>query len=105
MERARKTEIKLEMTSLIFEDYYEVLKELLVAYMLKGGMRSANHQCLINYFYKENPNYETEAFLISQMSFFRNRLNYYGESVPSEFYNKNNEEFEKIINILLKLLE
>lgn len=104
LERARRTEKKPEMISLIFEDYYEVIKELLVAYMLKEGLRSSNHQCLISHFYKKNPEYETEAFLISQMSFFRNRLNYYGESVPIEFYDKNKEEFERIINLILDLI-
>ena len=105
LKRARNTKVSLDTVSLIVEDYYEVIKELLVAYLLKKGIRSQNHQCLISYFYKENPNYEKEAFLISQMSFFRNRLNYYGESIPLEFYNKNKKEFEKIIKILKELCQ
>lgn len=105
LDRARKTEISFENVSFVVEDYYEVIKELLTAYLLKHGLRSKNHQCLISYFYKENPDYESESFLISQMSFFRNRLNYYGEDIPMEFYKKNKEEFERIIKIVLKLIE
>ena len=67
-------------------------------------LEQKNHQCLISYFYKNHSNYEREAFLISQMSFFRNRLDYYGEDIPMEFYTKNKEEFEKIIAILLNLI-
>jgi len=104
LERARNTEINEENVSFVVEDYYEVIKELLVAYLLKNGLKSKNHQCLIAYFYKHNPNYEKEAFLISQMSFFRNRLDYYGEDIPMNFYKKNKEEFEKIIKIILKLI-
>ena len=104
LERARKTESMGINISLIVEDYYEVIKELLVAYMLKNGLRSKNPQCLISYFYKNNREYEKEALLISQMSFFRNRLNYYGEDVPEEFYLENKAFFEKIIKLILNIL-
>lgn len=105
LKRARGTKIDLNNVSFVVEDYYEVIKELLVAYLLKNGMRPRNHQCLISYFYKENPDYETEANLILRMSFFRNRLNYYGESIPMEFYDKNKKEFELIIVLLGKLIK
>lgn len=102
----RLDEIKLfSNISLKVEGYYEVIKELLVGYLLKNGLRSKNHQCLISYFYKENPDYEKEAQLISQMSFFRNRLGYYGEKIPNEFFEENKEEFEKIIKLILALIK
>ena len=104
LNRVKSTKIILENISFIVEDYYEIVKELLVAYLLKKGLRSKNHQCLISFFYKQNPDYEKEAHLISQMSFFRNRLNYYGEVIPMKFYEKNKDEFEKIINLLKKLI-
>ena len=103
LKRAKGTKINLENVSFVVEDYYEVIKELLVAYLLKNSLKSKNHQCLISFFYKENPSFEKEAHLISQMSFFRNRLNYYGEEIPMKFYEKNKEEFNSIINLLKKL--
>ena len=105
LKRAQTTKPTPETTSFIVEDYYEVIKEILVAYMLKHGLRSKNHQCLISYFYMKNPELETEANIIAQMSYFRNRLDYYGEDVPTGFYTKNREEFNKIINKLIKLME
>lgn len=39
-----------------------------------------------------------------QMSLFRNRLGYYGEKVPEDFYNSKKEEFDKIVKILLDIL-
>jgi hypothetical protein len=39
------------------------------------------------------------------MSFFRNRLDYYGEDIPMGFYNKNKKEFESIIQLILELIE
>jgi uncharacterized protein (UPF0332 family) len=89
----------------VSEDYYEVIKELLTAYLLKNGLRSKNHQCLISYFLKENPKMEREAYIIQQMSYFRNRLGYYGEDVPKEFLQTNKEEIEKVIKYILGLIE
>jgi uncharacterized protein (UPF0332 family) len=104
LDRARKTKVESNNVSFVVEDYYEVIKELLVAYLLKNSLRSKNHQCLISYFYKKNPDYEKEAYLISQMSFFRNRLEYYGEDTPMAFFEQHKEEFEDIIKLILKLL-
>ena len=105
LRRAESTNVDLENVSFVVEDYYEVIKELLVAYLLKNGLRSKNHQCLISYFFKENKNYEKEAYIIQQMSFFRNRLNYYGEDIPMNFYSTNKDDFDKIIKLILSLLE
>ena len=105
LSRARGTKVDGENVSLIVEDYYEVIKELLVAYLLKSGMRSKNHQCLISYFTKENPDLEKESILISQMSFFRNRLGYYGEMIPVKFYKEKKEDFERLVSILFELIK
>ncbi|MFH1683102.1 MAG: hypothetical protein ABIA37_04865 [Candidatus Woesearchaeota archaeon] len=94
-----------ENVSFIIEGYYEIIKELLSALMLKDGLKSKNHQCLITHFYRKNPDYEFEANLISQLSYLRNRLNYYGEAIDISFYNKNKEEIEKLIGILKERLE
>ena len=102
LESIRVTE---ENASFIVEGYYEVIKELLVAYLLNNGLRSKNHQCLITYFYMNNKDYEHETNLISQMSFLRNRLNYYGESIPMSFYNKNKDNIKKIIKLLFYLIK
>lgn len=91
--------------SFIVEGYYEIIKELLVALLLKNGLKSKNHQCLISYFYKNYPDHESEANLISQMSYLRNKLNYYGESIDIVFYEKHKKEIISIINLLLKYLK
>ncbi len=89
--------------SFIVEGYYEVIKELLVALLLSKGLRSKNHQCLISYFYHKYQEYEAEAYLIAQMSYLRNRLDYYGEGIDFAFYDKNKEEFDKVVELLKKL--
>lgn len=86
--------------SFILEGYYEIIKELLTVYLLKNGMRSQNHQCLISFFYKENPEYESKSYLISKLCFLRNRLEYYGEKIDYSFYEQNKDEILKIIKLL-----
>jgi len=95
---------KMDSVSLVVEAYYESIKELLVAFLLKNGMRSDNHQCLISYFLKENSNLENEVNLISRMSFYRNRLNYYGEKIPSSFYDDNKKEIKRIFSLIKEIL-
>lgn len=91
--------------SFVFDGYYEVVKELLVALMLKKGMRSGNHQCLFTFFLREYPNNEAEANLISQMSFLRNRLEYYGERVDYIYFKEKYKSFEGIVGLLLRLIK
>ncbi len=97
--------ISEKTVSFVIEGYYEIIKELLVALLLKRGIKSKNHQCLISFFNKEYSNYGFEINLISQMSYLRNRLNYYGESISIEFYNKNKKEFGKIIKLLKQIMK
>lgn len=93
-----------ENASFIFENYYEVIKELLVALLLKKGMRSKNHQCLFTFFNKEY-GYDAEVNLMLQMSYLRNRLDYYGEKINYEYLQQNKKQFMKIINLLKQLIE
>ncbi len=90
--------------SFIFDDYYEIIKELLIALMLKAGMRSKNHQCLFTFF-SAKFGYEAEVNTIQQMSFLRNRLDYYGEAIEYHYFQENYKSFEEIIKLLFKLLK
>lgn len=100
----KNNSVNKENVSFIVEGYYEIIKELLTSLLLSKGLRSKNHQCLISYFYHHFSDYEAEAYLISQMSYLRNRLDYYGEPIEIEFYEKNNREFEQIIKLLKTLV-
>lgn len=91
--------------SFVVEGFYEAIKELLIALLLSKGLRSKNHQCLISYFYKSYPDYEAEANLIARMSYLRNRLDYYGETIDFEFYDKHKKEINKIIMVLKRLIK
>lgn len=105
MNLLKTIKVNPDTVSFIIEGYYEVIKELLVAYLLKNWLKSSNHQCLISYFYKENNDKEYETDVIAQLSYYRNRLDYYGELIPIEIYEKYKEDIPKIIRLLRELVE
>lgn len=104
LEFTRSLAVTKKNVSFIFEQYYEIIKELLVALMLKSGLRSKNHQCLFTFFAKEYP-FEAEVRVMLQMSYLRNRLDYYGERVEHAYFIENYKSFEEIIALLIKLIK
>ena len=86
-------------------DYYEVIKELLTALLLKHGMKSDNHECLISYFKEKHPEYEYELNIIYELKNIRNRISYDGIFVKKEYLVKNKLEFKNIIKVLKELVE
>lgn len=101
----KQIKIDKETASVIASDYYEVIKELLTALLLKNGLKSDNHECLISFFKQNFPEYEYEANIIHQLKNIRNRVSYDGIFVKKEYIETNKLEFEHIIKLLNKLLE
>jgi len=93
-----------ETASIIASDYYEIIKELLIALLLKYGLKSFNHECLISFFKKEHPEYEYEARVIHQLKEVRNRATYDGVFVKKEYLLNNKLEFKHIIKLLNDLI-
>ncbi len=101
----KRQKIDGETASLVAEDYYEIIKELLTALLLKNGLKSDNHECLISYFKENYPNHEYETNKIYELKNIRNRITYDGIFVEKEYPIKNKLEFEYIINLLIKLIK
>ena len=96
---------KERMAALIIVDYYEIIKELLVALLLKNSLKSDNHECLISYFKHNHKNYEYECMIIHQLKNIRNRINYEGILVKMPYLTANEPEFNHIINVLKDLIK
>lgn len=101
----KKQKIDEETASLITEDYYEIIKELLTALLLKNGLKSEDHECLISYFKNYYPTCEYEINKIYELKNIRNRINYDGVFVEKQYLIKNKLEFEHIIELLIKLIK
>lgn len=98
--RLRVTEeVKLDdqTASIIAADYYEIIKELLTALLLKHGLKSDNHECLIAFLKNKYPQYEYEVKAIHQLKGVRNRVSYEGIFVQKSYIDLNKLEFRHII--------
>ena len=91
--------------SFAIEDRYEVLKELLTAFLLTHGLRSSNHQCLIAFFREQFPGRERDADLLGLLCYRRNRLEYYGERLEPAFYRRHIASREELISFLEEATE
>ncbi|MFH1511366.1 MAG: hypothetical protein ABIF10_06760 [Candidatus Woesearchaeota archaeon] len=94
-----------ETASVAATDYYEVVKELLVAILLKNGLKSENHECLISFFKHNFPKYEYESEAMHKLKEVRNRVSYDGIFVKKDYIDLNKLEFEHIIELLNKIIE
>jgi uncharacterized protein (UPF0332 family) len=100
----KKQEVDNETASIVTEGYYEIIKELLTALLLKNGLKSDNHECLISFFKKNYSEYEYEINIIYELKNIRNRISYNGLFVEKQYLIKNKLEFEHIIKLLIKLV-
>lgn len=107
MMRVRLNSIKKfdpeEESSLIVENYYEIIKEAITAIMAIDGYKITSHEALVTYlnkFYKEFDEYEIN--FIDELRILRNKINYKGFFVNKDYLERNELE---ITNIIKKLRE
>ena len=94
-----------ETASIIAEDYYEIIKELLTALLLLCGKKSVNHECLISFFKKSYALKEYETTIIYELKRIRNAIDYEGLFVDESYIARNGLEFKHIIAFLTHEIE
>jgi hypothetical protein len=87
----------------IIEEYYEIIKELITAFMYNSGFKTLSHKALVE-FAKENIKTLTSAeiSLIDDLRIKRNNIVYYGEKVNVEFLKSRKSVIDWIIEKLLR---
>jgi hypothetical protein len=86
------------------EEYYEIIKELLTAFMYKQGFKTLSHKALIEFAAENIKILSTaELSLIDELRIKRNNIAYYGEKVTLEFLKSRENSVKEIINKLFKL--
>ncbi len=89
------------LASLIIEDYYEIIKELITAILFIDGFKTTSHELLIGYlkrFYKQFSS--SEIYLADQLRIIRNDLVYRGIIVPPGYLPRNKDN---ILIVIAKL--
>lgn len=94
-----KQEIKEENIKFIFESYYESIRELLDAIMIKEGYKSYSHQAPIVYAKDKKIISEKDAIILDSLRQKRNKSKYYGKTFDYDYL------IEKIIFLKDKFKE
>ncbi len=110
MLKERKEAVKfldpLRFTSIIIEDYYEIIKECITALMSIDGLKTLSHEVLVAYLKKSYGEFsEHEILFIDEMRKLRNKINYDGLKVKPQYWELNKNNILKIIEKLDKILE
>mgnify|MGYP001291411104 CR=1 FL=1 len=87
------------------EAYYDIIKELIFAYLYKNGFNCTNHLCLIAYLREHTNDFDYEIEKIDELRQVRNEINYRGFAVKKDFLSRNELEFKSIIKKLKEKLE
>jgi hypothetical protein len=85
---------------IVSENYYEIIKELFTSIFLIKGIKSVGdyaHKELIGLALKENFLDEFEHSLIDDLRNRRNKSQYEGKQIDSDYLDNNKDNFDKII--------
>jgi len=86
----------------IIEEYYELIKELILSLMYLEGCKTLSHIKMIEWFgEKYNLFSEREIKLIDTLRKLRNGTLYYGEKVNAIFLTNNEKEIKNLVNKLI----
>lgn len=95
-----------QFSTLLVEEYYEIVKELITAIMSTEGWKTVSHELLVGYLAKFYPQFRPEEIaLIDQLRTIRNDIAYRGIMISSEYLQRNepaiNAAIEKLKQTLL----
>ncbi len=89
----------------VFRDYYEALRGLIEAYLLFDKITAENHQCKNAYICSKHPELELDWNFLETARLKRNHINYRGQMLKYEDWNKLKLNFDLHINKLKKEIE
>lgn len=96
------------MAALIITDYYEMVKELVIAILLIDGYKTLSHKDLIDYLKEKYPIAAHEISLLNDLRILRNRVAYEGFFVEPSYLKRNETNFKlltkKVRDIIKKKL-
>ncbi len=90
-----------DMATLLVEEYYEIVKELITAITSCDGWKTTSHELLVGYLAKFYREFTTaEIALIDQLRQMRNDIDYRGIMINPEYVERNQVA---IIDVIAKL--
>lgn len=98
---------KDEFPQLLIESYYEAIKELISALLAIYGYKSYNHECLISFLDEYYPSKfdDSQIRFIDSLRKLRSDIQYRGRHIAEDYLKRNIATIDKIIKVLLKIVE
>ena len=94
-----------ELTTLIVESYYEIIKELITAIMSADGWKTTSHELLIGYLAQHHKEFsQAELHTIDQLRKTRNDIAYRGVMVRKDYLTRNKGVILQAISKLKQLV-
>ncbi|PIN76150.1 hypothetical protein COV18_00865 [Candidatus Woesearchaeota archaeon CG10_big_fil_rev_8_21_14_0_10_37_12] len=94
-----------QFTTLLAEEYYEIIKELITAIMSVDGWKTTSHELLIGYIAKFYPEFtNSELALLDQLREMRNDIAYRGVMINPEYLERNQDNIHAVIQKLKQVL-
>ncbi len=88
-----------------YKAYYDVLRELVEAYLSFKEIKSRNHQCLFCYLCVKHPELELDWNFFEKVRTKRNGINYYSSKVSEKDWKEVAIQFNLYISTLKKEIE
>jgi len=104
LESAKDDLIKKRWNS-AYKSYYDVLHELVEAFLCFDKIKSRNHQCLFTYLCTKHPELEFNWEFFEKVRTKRNGINYYGTPVNNKNWKEVELQFNLYLNKLRKEIE
>ena len=103
--KAAKDIIEKQRWNPAYKLHYDVLHELVSAYLLFDKIKSLNHQCLFAYLCKNHPELELSWEFFEKVRTKRNGINYYGEPVIQQDWKEIELQMNLYISTIKKEIE
>jgi len=100
-----ETKEREEFATLVVEDYYEILKELVTAIMAVDGYKTLSHEALFKYVKSTIAGVsESEVLFMNQLRVIRNKIAYKGFFINVDFLERNESRIRVIVEKLRSIL-
>lgn len=96
-----------KFSTIIAENYYEIIKELVNAIFLIDGLKTTGenaHKDMIDYLLNYNEFNEEEVFIVQDLRIKRNKSLYEGKMINKDYISLKRKKIDKIIEKLKILL-
>ncbi len=105
--KAKSKDIKKDSTdwTFVFRDYYESLRGLIEAFLLFDKIEADSHQCKNAYICFKYPELEMDWNFLETVRLKRNAINYRGQLLKHDDWNKLSLQFDLHINLLTKKID